>query len=235
VEPGTAELRAALTAADKTAVVFDVDLGAAPAANRNTLNGAFSAGLKAATVKVAEGTGGDVNEGIRIVNDTLSCADNLDFVGQTSSRKIDKRDPENPVTLPFCTMPVRLDFPDRNTRIHFEKTLRKHCGIKASMSLPFQIRKFQGLFLSAMKSRYVGRVVSVRPDTANMSLVAFMKEEDGSGWSRCRESVPIPRGIMLPGFTFPNRVDLPGGVDQGMGDDDEALLVAASIGAESQP
>jgi hypothetical protein len=103
------------------------------------------------------------------------------------------------------------------------------------MSLPFQIRKFQGLFLSAMKSRYVGRVVSVRPDTANMSLVAFMKEEDGSGWSRCRESVPIPRGIMLPGFTFPNRVDLPGGVDQGMGDDDEALLVAASIGAESQP
>jgi hypothetical protein len=235
VELGTAELRAALTAADKTAVVFDADLGAAPAANRNTLNGAFAAGLKAATMKVAEGTGGDVNEGIRIVNDALSCADNLDFVGQTSSRKIDKRDPANPVTLPFCTMPVRLDFPDRNTRIHFEKTLRKHCGIKASMSLPFQIRKYQGLFLSAMKSRYVGRVVTVRPDTANMSLVAFMKEEDGGGWSRCRESVPIPRGIMLPGFSFPNRVDLPGGDDQGMGDDDEALLVAASIGAESQP
>jgi hypothetical protein len=228
VEPGTAELRAALTAEDKTAVVFDVDLGAAPAAYCTTLNGAFSAGLKAATMKVADETGGDVNEGIRIVNDALSCADNLDFVGQTSSRKIDKQDPENPVTLPFCMMPVKLDFPDRNTRIHFEKTLRKHCGIKASMSLPFQIRKFQSLFLNAMRSRYTGMVVSVRPDTSNMSLVAFMKEEGGGGWSRCRESVPIPRGIMLPGFSFPNRVDLPGVADLVIGDDDEALLVAAS-------
>jgi hypothetical protein len=103
------------------------------------------------------------------------------------------------------------------------------------MSLPFQIRKFQSLFLNAMKSRYVGRVVSVRPDTSNMSLVTFMKEEDGSGWSRCRESALIPRGIMLPGFSFPNRVDLLGAVDSGIGDDDKALLVAASIGAESQP
>jgi hypothetical protein len=235
VEPGTAELRAALASADKTAVVFDVDLGAAPAANRTTLNGAFSAGLKAATVKVADETGGDVNEGIRVVNDALSCADNLDFIGQSSTRKIDKRDPENPVTLPFCTMPVKLDFPDRNTRIHFEKTLRKHCGIKATISLPFQIRKYQSLFLNAMRSRYAGRIVSVRPDTANMSLVAFMKEEGDAGWSRCRESVPIPRGIMLPGFSFSNRVDLPGAADPGIGDDDEALLIAASIGAESKP
>jgi hypothetical protein len=68
-----------------------------------------------------------------------------------------------------------------------------------------------------------------------MSLVAFMKEEGGGGWSRCQESVPILRGIMLPGFAFPNRVDLPGAADPGIGDNDEALLVAASIGAESQP
>ncbi len=40
---------------------------------------------------------------------------------------------------------------------------------------------------------------------------------------------------MLPGFVFPNRVDLPGIADLGIGDDDEDLLIAASIGAESQP
>ncbi len=86
-----------------------------------------------------------------------------------------------------------------------------------------------------MRSRYAGRIVSVRPDTANMSLIAFMKEEGGGSWLKCRESVPIPRGIMLPGFSFPNRLDLPGVADPGIGDDDEALLIAASIGAESQP
>jgi hypothetical protein len=234
-EPGTPELKAALATAEKTAVVFDADLGRVPVANRTSLNGAFAAGLKAATMKVADESGGDANEAIRVVNDALSCVDNLDFIGQTSARKIDKSDPANPIPLQFCTMPVRLDFPDRHTRIHFEKTLRKHCGLKATMSLPFQIRKYQNLFLNAMRSRYAGRAISARPDTSTMSFVAFMKKEVGNGWERCRESVPIPRGIMLPDFVFPNRVDLPGGMETGIGDDDEALLVAASIGAESQP
>jgi hypothetical protein len=125
VEPGTAELKAALTRAEKTAVVFDADLGRSPVANRATLNGAFAAGLKAATMKVADESGDDANENIRVVNDALSCAENLDFIGQTSTRKIDKRDPANPVTMPFCTMPVKLDFPDKHTRIHFERTLKK--------------------------------------------------------------------------------------------------------------
>jgi hypothetical protein len=234
-EPGTAELKAALVAAEKTAVVFDADLGRLPAANRGALNGAFAAGLKAATMKVADESGGDAVECIRIVNDALSCVDNMDFVGQSSERKIDKRDPANPITFPYCTMPVKLDFPDRNTRIHFERTLRKHCGMKASMSLPFQIRKYQGLFYKAMKARYPDRIVMVRPDTPSLSFVAFVKNEGGSGWTRCRETVPIPKGIMLPSYVFPNRVDLPTVADDEMGiGDDDALLVEASIGAESQ-
>jgi hypothetical protein len=233
-EPGTAELKAALTAAEKTAVVFDADLGPSPVANRAALNGAFTAGLKAATLKVAENSGEDANESIQVVNDALSCADNLGFVGQTSQRKIDKRDPANPVTLPFCTMPVKLDFPDRDTRIHFEKTLRKHCGMKATISLPFQIRQYQALFLDALRNRYKGRAISARPNTSTLSMVAFMKNEGDRGWSRCRETVPIPRGILLPGAAIPSRVDLPVVVDNNRADDDEALLVEASISAESQ-
>jgi hypothetical protein len=233
-EPGTAELKAALAAAEKTAVVFDADLGKLPAANRGALNGTFAAGLKAATMKVADESGGDAVECIRIVNDALSCVDNIDFVGQSSERKIDKRDPTNPITLPYCTMPVKLDFPDRNTRIHFERTVRKHCGMKASMSLPFQIRRYQSLFYKAMKARYPDRIVMVRPDTPSLAFVAFVKNEGGSGWSRCRETVPIPKGIMLPSYTFPNRVDLPTVADDEMGMGDDALLLEATIGAESQ-
>jgi hypothetical protein len=223
-----------LISAEKTAVVFDADLGTSPVANRAALNGAFSAGLKAATVKVAEESGGDANESIRVVNDALSCADNLSFVGQTTAKKIDKRDPANPKILPFCTMPVKLDFPDRDTRIHFEKTLRKHCGIKATISLPFQIRKFQSLFLAALRDRYKGRAITARPDTATLSMVAFMKNEGDRGWSRCRETVPIPRGILLPDAVIPNVVDLPVLANTSRAEDEDALLVEASMAAESQ-
>jgi hypothetical protein len=234
-EPGTAELKAALTAAEKSAIVFDVDLGPSPVANRATLNGAFAAGLKTATLKVAAETGGDANEAIRVVNDALSCADNVDFKGQTSAKRIDKRDPENPIVSPFCSMPVKLDFPDRNTRIHFERTLRKHCNLKASISLPTTIRKYQALYLKSMRSHFPGRAVMVRPDTASLALVALVKEEGGSAWRRCPGGHPIPRDIMLPSYKLPNRVDVPIADVPELGDDEDAMLVAASIGAESQP
>ncbi len=233
VEPGTAELRAALIKADKSVVIFDADLGRLPVANRATLNGNFAAGLKAATVKVAEEGGGDVNEGIRVVNDALSCADDLEFVGQTSSQKIDKRDPANPVTLPFCTMPVKLEFQNRNNRIHFEKTLRKHCNLKATMSLPTIIRKYQTLFLNALRERYRDKIVMVRPDARSLSLVAFQKEDGAVRWQRCRETQPIPRDILLSGFVLPNRIDLANPTTE-LCDADDDLLVEASIGAESQ-
>jgi hypothetical protein len=85
-----------------------------------------------------------------------------------------------------------------------------------------------------MRARYPGKFVMARPDTASLSLVAFMKEEGASAWTRCQEKVPIPRGIMLPGAVLPNRVELPPVAAHGFGDDDDELLVEASIGAESQ-
>jgi hypothetical protein len=234
LEPGTAELRAALAAADKSAVVFDVGLGPSPVANRASLNAAFTGGLKDATLKVVGENVGELTESIRIVNDALSCADNVEFLGRTSSQKIDKKDPHKPIVMPYCTMPVKLDFPDRNTRIHFERTLKKHCNLKATISLPPTIWKYQSLYLKAMRERHAGKVVMVRPDIASMSLVAFLKEEGDPRWTRCPGSWPIPRGIMLPDYVVPNRIDLPMVDDSELGDED-AMLVAASIGAESQP
>ncbi len=69
LEPGAAGLKAALIAAEKTAIIFVADLGRTSVANR---------GLKAATEKVGRETGGDAAEGIRVVNDALSCIDNME-------------------------------------------------------------------------------------------------------------------------------------------------------------
>ncbi len=131
-------------------------------------------------------------------------------------------------------MPVKLDFPDRNTRIHFERTVRKHCNLKVSISLPKPIRKYQGLFLQAMREKHCGKTVMVRPDASSLSLVSFLKEDGERAWTRCPVQHPIPRNIMLPGYIMPNRIELPGGADTDLADSEDAMLVAASIGAESQ-
>ncbi len=218
MEPGTAKLKDALATTDKTAVVFGTDLGPSPVANRATLNGALATGLKAATLKVVADSSGDANEAIQVFNDTISCANNLDFLGQTSAKRIDKQDTNNPILSSFCSMPVKLDFPDRNTRTHFQSTLRKHCNLKASIFLPAPIRKYQSLYLNAVRERHPGKAVMVCPDTANMSLVAFVKDEGVGAWSRCPGLHPIPRGIMLPGYLIPNRIDLPAAAETEVGD-----------------
>ncbi len=46
--------------------------------------------------------------------------------------------------------------------------------------------------------------------------------------------MPIPRGILLPGAAIPSKVELPAVVNTNRADDDDALLVEASISAESQ-
>jgi hypothetical protein len=132
-------------------------------------------------------------------------------------------------------MPVRLDFPDRNTRIHFERTIRKHCNLKASISLPAPIRKYQGMYLQALKERHRGKFVMVRTDVATLGLVAFVKGDGDKSWTRCAGHHNIPRGIMLPDFTMPNYIDPPSESQLDQNDCDDDLLVAASIGAESQP
>jgi hypothetical protein len=137
-----------------------------------------------------------------------------------------------PVT--FCTMPVKLEFQNRNNRIHFEKTLRKHCNLKATISLPTPIRRYQSLFLNALRERYREKIVMVRPDTRSLSLVAFQKEDGAGAWLRCRETQPIPRDILLPGFVLPNRIDQSANPTTELCDADDDLLVEASIGAESQ-
>jgi hypothetical protein len=108
VAPGLPELKAALATEDKTAVVFDADLGPSRVSNRSTLNTAFTAGIRAATLKSAADSGGETSEAVRLVNDALSCADNLDFLGEASSKKVDKRDPANPVFGNYCTSPCPL-------------------------------------------------------------------------------------------------------------------------------
>jgi hypothetical protein len=66
LEPGAAELRAALITVEKTAVICDADLCCFSLANRNTLNKVFTVGLKVATKRVAWETSGNAVEAIRL-------------------------------------------------------------------------------------------------------------------------------------------------------------------------
>jgi hypothetical protein len=55
-------------------------------ANRTILNIVFAAGIRNATLKVAEGWSGNAFEAIRVVKDAVRCVDSIEFLGLSSSR-----------------------------------------------------------------------------------------------------------------------------------------------------
>jgi hypothetical protein len=92
------------------------------------------------------------------------------------------------------------------------------------MSLPKPIRDEQTAFVKALRSRYPGKIVTARPDLATLRFVAFYKGDKEKRWEKCRESIPIPTGIMLPEYTARKEIILPS-------DDTQTVCVTAADNA----
>jgi hypothetical protein len=163
------------------------------------------------------------------MDDALGCVTEMDFIG-IRSEKIKARPgstPEQQQQLAeknYCTMPIKFKFEDRNTRLHFERTVKNVCNLRAVMSLPKPIRDEQTAFVKALRSRYPGKIVTARPDLATLRFVAFYKGDKEKRWEKCRESIPIPTGIMLPEYTARKEIILPS-------DDTQTVCVTAADNA----
>jgi hypothetical protein len=140
---GKKELADALIAAERTAIIFYADLGTASVGNKERLAHVFSSTVKAKAIAVAEekkGTEEEVvaamAEAVRAADNALSCASDMCFLGQSTKSYANKRDASDPRNGTFYTMPIKLEFPDKSSRMHFERVIREKCKIKAAMSLP---------------------------------------------------------------------------------------------------
>jgi hypothetical protein len=196
---GLKELREGLERADKESILFEANLGTATMANRTALASAFSAGIRSAAIDNAVAAGGDPAEAVRIMDDVLSCVDDMEFVG-SGSKKFLSKNLEDPRNNTFCTMPIRLKFGDRSTRIHFETSVKKYCNLRATISLPRNIREEQMAFQKAVKTKYPDEVVTVRPDIKHAKLQAYRKLHGQKEWVKCPESVELMPGTLLPGY-----------------------------------
>jgi hypothetical protein len=189
-------LRETLLAAEKTSILHDANLGNMQIANKVKLNHAFSAGIREGTLKKAEEDGLDPAEAVRVTDDALSLVKDITFLGQVSKPINNKYRPG----LSHMTMPIKLVFEDRGSRIHFERTLGARCGLRATMSLPRNIRIAQAKFGEAIKDKYADRITMVRTDTEKMRFIAFHKEEGGQRWIPCPEWQEIPPNILSESY-----------------------------------
>ena len=145
----------------------------------------------------AENKSGDVAEAVRVLDDAFSGVENVDFLGQASKKFENTRDATDTRNGTYCSMPVKLTFTDRDTRIHFENSLRSLGGPKATQSFPKQVRTVMADCAKALRSAYPEWLVMVRPDTRTLRINGFLKREGEKTWTKLPDSHPIPLGIMI--------------------------------------
>lgn len=203
--PGKKELTEALILAEKTCVIFDAELGSESVGNKDRLARAFSESVRAKAVALAEEASDSPEsaaimaaESIRVADDALSCANDICFLGQATKPYNNKRNASDPRNGSFHTMPVKLEFPDRNSRIYFERMMREKCKIKASMSLPLGIRKEAEICRKTVLEKYPGEIVMIRAEAEGLRFVAFHKKDGEGKWIRCPETYKIPFSSVLP-------------------------------------
>jgi hypothetical protein len=179
--------------------MLEADLGPLPMANRERLGHQFSAGIRAAAMKKAETCGKDPVEAVRLVADAVSCVSDIAFLGQATSKFSNRFNKEDERNGKFCTMPVKLSFPDRSSRIHFERIMRTECDLRASMSIPKQVRGTYSDFNRKMREKYPDTPLSIRINAEKLCLEVYLKVDGEGAWKQGQDTCVLDPAVVLRG------------------------------------
>jgi hypothetical protein len=106
------KVKQAIREAEKKTLLFNIDIGKVPTLNKDTLSRKVTLALGE---KATSGNHDyDIKDAEDAIDDILSCV-KLDFLGTTSKKFYNKKNPQDPRNDSFCTMPVRFEFKDKVT------------------------------------------------------------------------------------------------------------------------
>lgn len=179
--------------------MFGCDLGQVLTFNRNRLSAHLSAGLKNAVISNATGKG-DPAEAVRVLDDAFSGVVDVDFLGSATKPYENSKNPDDVKIGKFCTMPVKLRFADKESRIYFENSARSLGAGRAVQSLPPAIRTDMTKVGDGFRKQYPDLVIFLRPDSRTLSYKVLAKKHGAAKWEELGFPVPINSRIMLPNF-----------------------------------
>jgi len=165
-----------LREAERRIIAFDLDLGSAPIMNKTTLSRNVTVDLH----KRAKSGNHDwaVDSASTMVDDTLSCAQ-LEFLGSGTRRYNNPRDATDVRNNKMCTVPVRLDFQNKEQRIRAETTLKKVCKVRTAIPYPKKLREAIAEIVEQGKRKAPGKFVLTKVDVEGLSVSAFVRSEKG--------------------------------------------------------
>ena len=191
------KVKKVLREAERRTTIYDLDLGPTPTLNKETIS-------RKVTVALHEkGKAGShdwaLQDAADMIDDALSCSQ-LEFLGSGTRKFYNKMNAADKRNGKWCTVPVRMDFKNKETRIQVENTLRSICKVNCSTPYPRALRAMIKDTIQKGKQLKDGCYIRTKVDIDNLTLSASARTP--SGWLNLDLDQAIPLDI-LDKYTSP--------------------------------
>jgi hypothetical protein len=201
---------AAIKEAERSLLIFNLNMGQFPCLNPNTISNKVTSCLLSLACK-AEGSADGVPSAAakEIVDDILGMVTKMDLFGtKTAPCKIPGKPSENGS---FFTVPVKLMFKDRRVAQSAAEILRKHLHLNSTTPYHRSLRAAINLAIAKTKARHPGYQAKVTVDSSKKLLKCFIRLDisNPGTWSPAEKNIPIPPNAMDPSTRDTKGMTLP--------------------------
>jgi len=191
----------AIRNAEKSVVIYNLNLGQAPLLNPATISAKVTTALiQAAAANI---TNNDTSAAGEMVNDLLSQVKGMDLFGKGTKPC---KDPKNSsINNSYYTIPVKLTFSNKQVSKHVNEILRQK--YKVSTSIPYHrtLKKAMSLAHEKISKLNPGKQVLISLDAAKKCLKPFTRcppssgnRSEDSSWSSAGNPIQLPLDALNP-------------------------------------
>jgi hypothetical protein len=166
------KLKTVLKEAEQKTVLFNLNLGNGPDMNKDTLSNKVTQALGAI---VKEGKHDyNISDAEDVIDDILSCS-KLEFLGTTTKMFYNNRNPNDNRNNKMYTLPVRLEFKDKDIRFQAETSLRKICKVGCSVPYPKKLRLLMDSLVKKGKELKPDCFIRTKVNSENLTIDAHAR------------------------------------------------------------
>jgi hypothetical protein len=195
VSPELENFKEAVKLAERSTLIFNLDMGRVPIMNTETIKNKATLALTSMAAKLEPGNNTSVpcEDTITAIDDVLSLVTNMEFYGRKTKTYTNARDKRSGL---FCTIPVKYEFEDRDAKYEAETILREKCDAHVSTPYPAVLRECIRQVIEKVKTDYPDNQVKVTVDTSSFSLRVSMRQKvEGTPgrWETFEKNIPLPK------------------------------------------
>jgi hypothetical protein len=192
-DPLVNNFREAIRAVEKSTLVFNLDMGKVPVINKETISKRAMLALAAIAAEKEKRSGPVPSaDSVETLDDVLSLVENMEFYGESTKTY---RHPTDKKSGQFCTIPVRYDFRDRDTRFRVETVLRQSYNVQCATPYPVMVKECIRQIVNRVKRAFPDNYVRVTVDTRDLTFKVARKPPKGAkdpGWQYRIGDIPSP-------------------------------------------